>query len=773
MAEFPEYKRTTGIKASGNVPDFQSAMEGYASASWGGLADLSAKVAQSASEQMAKQIGSQLGENPDGDLSPPITDFDKVLAQSYQAQSNATLSIQANKLLTDTSLSLSQDPNLTSDKVKSTFSGVDDTLNNLVNMAPDSIKSNLQARFAISSQNMSSRFQMKVYNQNQLDNKNNLLLLANQNTDAAYNYGYAGNEKAMTTLRESSEPSYQAGVNAKWMTPVQKKVAQDSMEQAYLSGKYSAQAKAAYDNKTLPQFSSDLVEGKIGNDIPQQMRTDVINRVAASVNQLVQMNSQLQSINLAKFGEKIATRPDLITGQDLADLQASVDPVAFEKASLDYLKAMEKNQASAPDYVSFRDAGLAANMGEKKLNNTFKGMRNALIKEGVNPEQAELMVMNQAGTAVPEFTNSVVSRIQHGSPDQMLSASRQADDLISRGKGNLIPLDAKTRAMKTSFLYNLRTPMSPEMAAATTREAFSKETNESIAAAKAAWPDQKKALTKGFASDADAAISLSGLPTYDGPIWNRFRMRNATLFGQIMMDRLADYTVEQHSDLEAAKQQLREDVSNSFGRTMVNGFKENAYLPIESKVGLPVNKMSAQLIKSDVARQLVDHLQTSKQLFDKGESNEYWKVEPVLSPKEIKDIQSKSDKALGTPDVGLDTPVRVSRVLRSGKVETYDVVIQASPYTALTNDPNNLVTGGYDISVQTPMGLKSLLLLDPVDQTYVYNPDSKYLQSEYMALHPIQKFAQEATREAVKSQSLAEMLTHPDKKNSMPWRESK
>src|ERR1700753_3422915 len=63
------------------------------------LGEIGSVVAQSASNALSQKWGYQAGLNPHGDLIPPITKADQVYQNAYLAQSNNTLSLQANSML--------------------------------------------------------------------------------------------------------------------------------------------------------------------------------------------------------------------------------------------------------------------------------------------------------------------------------------------------------------------------------------------------------------------------------------------------------------------------------------------------------------------------------------------------------------------------------------------------------------------------------------------------------------------------------------------------
>ena len=106
-----------------SVPDFQSSTEAYAE-STNSLGAIGAKVAQTASNQMAAQLGGENGQTPHGDLSPSLTEFDKNFEQSYTTQAHATLGLQADKLITDSNLTVSSASRITPQLIANSQSSI-------------------------------------------------------------------------------------------------------------------------------------------------------------------------------------------------------------------------------------------------------------------------------------------------------------------------------------------------------------------------------------------------------------------------------------------------------------------------------------------------------------------------------------------------------------------------------------------------------------------------------------------------------------------------
>src|SRR4030095_13374662 len=94
----PTVKRSVSAETS-TIPDLQGAISKYAEdTNW--MSRIGSEVAVRSSNAIAAKLGSELGKNPQGDIGIPLTEFDATMQKSYETQAEATLGIQAQKLIT-------------------------------------------------------------------------------------------------------------------------------------------------------------------------------------------------------------------------------------------------------------------------------------------------------------------------------------------------------------------------------------------------------------------------------------------------------------------------------------------------------------------------------------------------------------------------------------------------------------------------------------------------------------------------------------------------
>src|ERR1700733_9208933 len=129
------------------IPKFQSAYNNYGEqTNW--MSSIGSSIASKASNEIATKLGGDLGKNPQGNLAPSLTNFDKQLQQSYVTQAQSTIGIEAQKLITKSNLELTQaerlDPDMIAKSQQSTLQGLD----KIFSMAPSSIRPQLEEHYS-------------------------------------------------------------------------------------------------------------------------------------------------------------------------------------------------------------------------------------------------------------------------------------------------------------------------------------------------------------------------------------------------------------------------------------------------------------------------------------------------------------------------------------------------------------------------------------------------------------------------------------------------
>lgn len=746
--KLPQYTRETNIESSSSVPDFGNATRYLGSVS-NGLGGIGAQVAQSASQQMAVKLGYESGKNPRGDLLPPINDFDKTYAQAYQQQAQATLSLQANKLMMDSQVELAKATRLTPDLIARTNNQVAQGLQTIMQQAPTAIKTQLGYSLGSQLQNQNANLQIKMIGQQKEDQTNLIHAGIDNNLHNAANLAIAGNQEAADKLVQQTKALAQSGVNSRLITPESAQVAARSIQDAAKNGKYINQALTARSENKLEEFYKDFATKKPA-DLTYEEWAKTGSSMASYVGVLDNLKRQDENLRVAQFNTSMAQDVTGITGSMIQDLKENVSPIQFEQAHLSYirsLKAYQKAEGESNALVqTFNDPEAFARATEKQKNQAFDTMVMGYQKQRedkgipITRDEAEVQIAASAGGSVPVFTNSLNNKLASQNPVQIESAIQQIHQINQMNSGNaLMGLSTSSEAVAAKYAA-LRDSMDPNEAAKLAHETVYNKDPETETINEQKWTHYLSNNKSSGQTNDTFALKQVGL--------NSSKMISPTVYGNDILNEYKTYYTLLNGDQVAAKKMLQQSVNKNYGETLINGRSEITKHPIEKVLNLPHDSIG--VIQQDIYEQLDSHLKENKSAYDSGHVNEYWELPPRLSVEQL--VKEKSEiKNRGTNQTLLNVlgkntaiegadfgkPIEIVRHQRNGKSQKYTVAIQMSPYASLSSNAEHPIVGGWDIAVNSESGLRPLSREAPYLGIISYSPNLKSIQANYLALHPL------------------------------------
>ena len=217
-------------------PDFQSAMSNYASnTNW--MSYVGSAVATAASNEIAQKIGGNLGKHPQGNIGIPLTDFDKTMQESYKTQAQATLGLEANKLITNSNIETAKATRITPDLIAKTNKSITTGLQDILKKAPDSVKPHMELQFGNAMLDQTESLSKRMIREQKEDQINTTAYASDMNSQHSYSFGLNGNDKAGLAAIENTRKLNESAVASRLITPEVAKSRIDSARQSYLSGK--------------------------------------------------------------------------------------------------------------------------------------------------------------------------------------------------------------------------------------------------------------------------------------------------------------------------------------------------------------------------------------------------------------------------------------------------------------------------------------------------------------------------------------------------------
>ena len=230
------------------IPDIQKAVNDYAAdTNW--MSSMGSFVATKASNAIAAQIGTGLGKDPKGDIGPSFTEFDTELNKNYAQQAQATLSIQANKLITQSNIDLATQPRISPDMISKTQQSVASGVEKILSLAPNSVRPHMEYQFGSMMINDNEQLIGRMVREQKVDRINNLTLsnsLNNENINKFSVNGIRLDKNGNSTSAESALSMIISQADAALknydITPIQHKEMVDTAKITFISGNLTRKA---------------------------------------------------------------------------------------------------------------------------------------------------------------------------------------------------------------------------------------------------------------------------------------------------------------------------------------------------------------------------------------------------------------------------------------------------------------------------------------------------------------------------------------------------
>jgi len=711
IAPIPVLKRQeTNVKQT-NVPEFQSSFEKLGE-SENIAGAIGSQVAQSASNQMAAQLGTASGQHPTGDIKlPSLTEFDKNFAESYKTQAGATLGLQANKLISDANLYAAQSPRMTPELIKQTQANISLGLKKIYDLAPTDVRSKLENVYNASQLTQLEHLTNRMIQEQNEDKKNKTILSNNQNAETAHALSSTGKYDAAIELAKENEKLNKSTVASNvGFTPQQGKVGNDTVRLSAISGRLQYEYDKAVIEKKGDEYLKSLAKRPdwiSDADYPSAMQN-----IKSYVNNQESLKSNYEQLVMSQFNDEIISRVAEITGTELQSALDKLSPVNASKLSNQYERAYKayKKDETDQSYLSqhWDDSRAQANSTPKIQNQTFNGkVAYAMANDpNLTREKAENQVAASAGGPIPVFIDTLQKSLWGGDPKAMVSAATQIDDLQSHGHGHALKGLNDADLAIASDIKHTYNPADPASAA---RIITQNKQNQDF--------NFKRDSEAIFANNLYSNTVKIGV-NQDKYILNKFKMNkfdSPWSKSHYATDILTNYRtnfINTGRDENRSSDLTKNYIKNSYGKTLFNGDSEWTKHPIEKACGFAEGE-GIGTINQDIMRQLAEPLDKLKARYDAKETNEYWTMEPEMETRSAFSI--RSDEYIEPGDIKKLNFIKHTREGFGQKTETY-------PLRLVGNDFN------WDINLETTDGPLSIFLMAPIIGVNTYTPDVEWIK---------------------------------------------
>jgi hypothetical protein len=711
----PIEKKTVKVEQHA-TPDFQSTINALAE-SQNNLSAIGAQVAQSASNSLASKLGMEQGKTPKGDLMPSLTEFDKNFAESYKAQAHATLTIQGQKLLTDTQLELSKQTRLSPDLLSKATMQVQQGLDRIASTAPTDVGVQLKQSFDSSLINNTKQFEHQMFTQQREDQKNNLIKASSVQLQNVYQLAVNGDMKGAQAASNAAKALINNQESNKFLSPEDARVQRETADQTLINASYINAATQADKAGKLEEFQKKLSEGP-PDGLTNEQWVIAGSAVNKQMNFIQTLRSQDENLKAQQMHNQIALNPMSVSDADWNAFEKSVSKITAEKVRFNLIQARKQHSTETTSQdtliANWGNPEVHANSSEKVVNASFNKQVDYAVQSSqksnkpLSHEDAQVMVAASAGAQIPVFTRDLKNKLASANPALIESASQQINALrtIQAGRA-LAGLSAKDNAMVTQYasLRNSSTDLNQ-----TAREVTNAIYNQDPAVEEMnnkKWSSYLTKQTSGGKSLSDVALEA-----VDFKAKNFLNPSMAEVYSADILSKYHTNFTNTNGDNDSALKITKQYVDENYGDTGVNGGSHKTLHPLEQVLGFK-DKDAIPYIQQDVINQLNEKLLPTKELFNSRKSNEYWETLPL------------SRKEHGVFSTSFD-PIQIKRHLRTAngiKEEKFNLVLHGNSFDK------------WDVAVLTNSGMKNFMLVAPYVGFPTYTPNSKAIHDSYNAEH--------------------------------------
>lgn len=772
----PVMQRQVETKAETPIPAFGAAFTALAFTP-DTIGQLGASMSLQAGVAIAKSRGQSLGKNPEGDLLPAITDVDKAFVNSYSAQAEATLGLQAQALMSKGQEELAQANRLTPGLISSYNQNMAEGLEGILQHAPSTVRGEMENQYSHELMSSSHQLSMSMISQNKAEAKETAQVYSSHQMQQMHDAQLDGNSQLAQQIYETSMKSNSANLASGQLTPLQAEANNTKFRLNYLSGIEIQKALAARQSGKLEGFLSGMIDKK-PKSVSWSDWENVRNNTVSYIGAVENLDNRDQSLILSQANAQSALGP--LNENYIAELREELTPTRFNTFMSSYISKRQKgasNQVAVNDLVGdYHNPEAYRTAKPDQINQAFDQVAQAAIikaqNNGVNlsQRQAELESASTAGVAVPKFVSKLNLDLQSGNPQLMMNASEDLQALTAQNGQLAQGVQKQSYAMSRAFQDFLHEGYPTDAAAQMAKEVVFNKNKDVMESNEIMIGDWRKKTLRDPAHTATWARNMAGISSSTS-------IDNPGAFYLQMKTAMEDNMRWLNGDVQGAEKMLRDGIQKTYGTTRVNGSEKFVYMPIEKVVGLESG--ATPLIQEDIYHQVNGQIKATKAAYDSGNMSYYYRLKDRVTLEQytqaklemnaafnLKTItasarQPETLKSLteGTGPAGIyksvakqraivkqfeaGSPIEVEMVHRGpkgtdGPVESYQITTESSPFLA-TSSGEDPVIGDYDLRMTNGKGNSFPLtgVFSGQQNHPVYRPDARWIRQNYFRVNGI------------------------------------
>lgn len=622
-------------------PTINSAPAGQAAQQFGMhetlLGQLGSQIAQQSANVLSARLGEAEGDEPHGDLLPPITQADKFYKDAYTSQAHNTMALRLNSMFTQSQNEVEAANNITPEMISEYRTQTSEASKEILANAPSDVRNELGAQISNNIINSSGAMTKKMIADNKKRAQQEMILVDKNYDTNILNNAMLGEEDSALELYHQKLEHNQRQFDSNMMDAAQKDASDTSAKLSYWSGIYNSRALQARKEKgnALGEFLDSMTD--ISNK-PEDLSVAEWNTIGNNTLSFMHSRDAMQStsVGLVKSQLNVKIANLTITDQDLLNALkvegfSQQDFNEYTAKLYTVRNAQSKDNAATQNAIaSFTNTDDFAKQSPASIDKAYTTLSEEAYKQdpSLQPFEAETRIAASAAGPVNRFLNTLSLKARSGNVDEMMQAANAYETVFAAKRNNVAGFDPQSYNLINTF-QSLRKSYDPQTALNLTHEALLNRKPEEQKAVDQLINEQiKDKFSNSFdqMNFAKKALGVNGIFSgfdIDDPIGTSAKARERYL---------TNFNITK--DETMAMDMTKRDLARIYGKTKVNGAEKITLVPLEKAVNRGDD--SSYFIQQDMVKQFLRDVEPYQTAAKAGNSLYHYEIKnPEIYNKDV------------------------------------------------------------------------------------------------------------------------------------------
>ena len=635
-APIPTLERQESTQAETSIPGFGQAFS---------QAALQPSVASETSSAVIASTGIKLGEiygakyaekNPNANLIPSITKSGQAFEKAYTARSEQILGTQANRLINESQATATSAGELTDGLINDYHKSASEGIEGILKNAPDNIRNQMMYQYQNHIDNTANKMRMNMISEQQTKQKEAQVAYNNNRVNSAWDTSFSGGLDEGKLNLDIFKQDLDRQLDSSMINQKQYDAFSTQAKMNSFIGAFSKDVSNSRANEKLPpkernksiKSVGDVVNGvydKLPKSMPATEKMTIAKGVLDYAKQLHATEAQSNQLKLSELNEALAD--GTINSAMLADAEQTLPPEEYNNFMAKFWNSTNK-AATEKERVTHVANNLdnpfaLTNASPSDINKGFNKLVERSLQD--NPDQDPMVVKTgiakESGVEIPEFSNELDTMLTRGSSEQAYTAMLALNEINDYEPQNVKSVSKQGMAMATMLgdLHGIaQLPLNDAWEQA--KEAVITTKREEVEFRELGYKLYHKDNLATQDQVTTKTKSLLDLPFFGTP-----DVPNMPYVANTTMRLWKDWYMATGSS-SAADKLTKASLKKNYGDTHVNGTKQRVFMPVEKLAG--VGDDAQDIIHNDMAVNLSNQLQETKDAYDAGNVDWYYRVNP-------------------------------------------------------------------------------------------------------------------------------------------------